>query len=58
LVDAGLFFFRTEKTMGNWEPIFWIFAVGIGWFALLLVLQLLKGNAKKKPPEKTRSLDA
>ena len=44
--------------MGNWEPIFWIFAVGIGWFALLLVLQFLKGNAKKKPPEKTRSFDA
>ncbi len=44
--------------MSKWEPIFWIFGVGIGWFALLLLLEFLKGNGKKKPPEKTLSFDA
>jgi hypothetical protein len=44
--------------MGKWEPIFWIFGVGLAWFALLLVLELLKSNGKNKPPEKTRSFDA
>ncbi len=34
--------------MAKWEPIFWIFALGLGWFFLLLFLESLKGNGKRK----------
>jgi hypothetical protein len=34
--------------MGNWEPIFWIFGSGMGFFALLIFIEFLKKNKKNK----------
>jgi hypothetical protein len=34
--------------MEKWEPIFWIFGGGVGFFVVLLVLESLKSNKKKK----------
>jgi hypothetical protein len=36
--------------MGKWEPIFWIFAVGLAWFALLLILEFFEGQRKEEAP--------
>lgn len=33
--------------MDKWIPVLWIFAVGVGFFVLLLVVDLLKGRGKK-----------
>jgi hypothetical protein len=32
--------------MGNWEPIFWIFGGGIGFFVLLMLADFLKRGKK------------
>lgn len=34
--------------MGNWEPVFWIIGSGVGFFALLLLLESLKGKKNKQ----------
>jgi hypothetical protein len=34
--------------MGNWEPIFWIFGVSLGFFGLLMLIEFLKKNKKKQ----------
>lgn len=36
--------------MEKWEPIFWIFISGISLFAVLMLVEYLKGKMKKKPP--------
>jgi hypothetical protein len=33
--------------MEKWEPIFWIFGSGVGFFGLLLVLESIKTKKKK-----------
>ena len=44
--------------MGKWEPIVWIFAVGLGCFALFLVLEFLKDKEKKRLTEGDSGVDA
>jgi len=44
--------------MEKWEPILWIIVTGVGWFALLLALEYLKGQGKRKSSDSKSSAAA